>query len=201
MGAARRQGTRWHQAILCWLQVQSAVPQSLKSRTATGLLRSLQLIFSPDAGQLSGSPGSRAQDSLQPGSFQSFPGQQTSPQAGYPYMVQSNMPVSRSLARFSKSWAGQYNLVSLLADVACIHLQAPPQPQWMQPQPSGNSGAHNIVINNSATAGSGRGNDRRRVNHCFHFLLCCVTGGMWSLCWCSACCCGCPSLSDCPCGD
>jgi hypothetical protein len=52
----------------------------------------------------------------------------------------------------------------------------------------------NVVVNVGGAGGN-------KVNHCCHFLLCLGTGGFWSPFWMTACCCGWPSLKDCPCNN
>ena len=58
----------------------------------------------------------------------------------------------------------------------------------------------NATTVNVKVSGRGGGDDKPRVNHCCHCLLTFGTGGVWAPLWLAACCCGCPSLSDCPCG-
>jgi hypothetical protein len=40
-----------------------------------------------------------------------------------------------------------------------------------------------------------------KVNHCCHCLLTFGTAGFWIPFWLTACCCGWPSLKDCPCNN
>lgn len=77
----------------------------------------------------------------------------------------------------------------------------PQQPQMMSKDMghNQNQNGQNMVNNQSQVVNVNVGG--KRVNHCCHFLLCLGTGGAWSLCWLSACMCGCPSLADCPCGN
>jgi hypothetical protein len=71
---------------------------------------------------------------------------------------------------------------------------APPQ-AYHAPQ------AQNMASNQATNVQVNVGGEKDRVNHCCHCILTTMTVGFWLPFWCSACICGCPKLSNCPCAN
>jgi hypothetical protein len=76
-----------------------------------------------------------------------------------------------------------------------------PEPCYAQPPQAQAPQQQNMTMNQATNVQVNINGGKERVNHCCHCILTTMTVGFWLPFWCSACMCGCPTLSNCPCGN